>query len=241
MSSQVPPQKAVVLVSGATRGIGKAIAGHLIVSGYRVSLGARDVKKLVQEFGPETDTIHHARFDAANNQTMVEWVSAAHAKFGRIDGLVNNAGIGAKDPNNFMAGTPEELQSVMQVDVIAPWRLIQLCMPHLEETGAGRIINISSLSGLRVNGSNNAIYNAAKHALQGITGTARFHGSTRNVRTTSICTGWVATDLSRHSKVPQADMTQPETVAATVKFLLTLPNNAAIANLTLNCEHEPLY
>jgi NAD(P)-dependent dehydrogenase (short-subunit alcohol dehydrogenase family) len=228
----------VVLISGPTRGIGLEIAKALILEGYLVSLGARDVQKLRSLFGKETERIHYAQFDAEDKGTWETWTSGAVAKFGRIDGLVNNAGCGAGGKVNLMDGNDEGLNKLLMIHAKAPSHLVRLCMPYLRKAGAGRVVFINSLSAKRVLGSKNLGYNVAKAAQQGLAHTANNEAWDEGVRVTSVCPGWVHTDLSAHSKMPIEDKTQPQDVAAIVAFLMGLPNNAELGDITVNCEHE---
>lgn len=229
----------VALVTGAGRGIGKFIAERLIKDGWLVSLGARDPSNLVDIFGPENEQRHYARYDAEDFATLDAWVEDAVAKFGRIDALVNNAGCGAVDTNNLMTGTVQEANKVMTVNCWAPWYMMQLCGPHLKKSPKGQIMCINSLSGIRVNGSNNAIYNMSKHALMGLAETARFHFAQHGVLVTSLCPGWVNTELAAHSKVPPEDRTQPEDIGCLVAFLLaSQPKTMSIGRIAMNCEYE---
>jgi NAD(P)-dependent dehydrogenase (short-subunit alcohol dehydrogenase family) len=228
----------VVLVSGANRGIGRAIAREFIARGYRVSLGARDPQSLVEALGPETDTLLHARFDAFDIPTAAAWVDATIARFGRIDALVNNAGLGERV--GLMDDNEEALDRLWAVNVKAPLRMTQLCLPHLEQTGAGRIVNVSSLSGKRVR---NAFvgYNMTKFALMGLTHTTRHVAWEKGVRATAVCPSFVRTEMSAYtSKVKPEEMIQPETMAELVRTLVELPNSAAIAELLVNCRLEDM-
>jgi len=228
----------VVLISGPTRGIGLEIAKVLILEGYLVSLGARDAEKLRLLFGEETDRIHYATFDAEVEETRDAWISGAVAKFGRIDCLVNNAGCGAGGKANLMDGNDDGLDKLLMVHAKSPSHLVRLCMPYLRKTGAGRIVFINSLSAKRVLGSRNLGYNVAKAAQQALAHTANNEAWDEGVRVTSICPGWVNTDLSAHSQVPVGDKTQPQDIAAIVAFIMRLPNNAELGDITVNCEHE---
>ncbi|WP_117196297.1 SDR family NAD(P)-dependent oxidoreductase [Rhizobium terrae] len=229
----------VILISGANRGIGLAIARALILAGHLVSLGARDVAALAAIFGEQTERIQYARFDAEDDTTSKAWVSDAMEKFGRIDGLVNNAGCGASGKANLMDGDPRMTDLLFQVHVTAQADLVRLCMPHLETTGAGRIVFINSLSAMRVRGSVNLGYNMAKGAQLALAHTTHNQAWEKGVRVTSICPGWVNTELSAHSKIPNADKTQPADVAAIVAFLMRLPNTADLGDIPVNCEFEP--
>lgn len=228
----------VVLVSGAGKGIGRAVADRLLTLGYRLSLGVRQPGKLAEAFGPESDRLMFHRFDAFEPPSAVAWVESAAARFGRIDALVNNAGLSERvlltDDND------EALDRLWQVNVKAPLRLTRLCLPHLEATGRGRIVNIASLSGKRVR---NAFvgYNMTKFALMGLTHTTRHVAWHKGVRATAICPSFVRTEMSAYTdKVKPDDMIQPETLADLVATLIALPNNAAVAELLVNCRLEDM-
>ncbi|MBP1847696.1 NAD(P)-dependent dehydrogenase (short-subunit alcohol dehydrogenase family) [Rhizobium petrolearium] len=228
----------VVLISGAGRGIGLAIANELAEHGYRLSLGARNVGTLEAEFGPESERFHYARFDAYDPATSEAWVAAAIAKFGRIDALVNNAGLGERV--SLMDDNDEALDRLWAVNVKAPLRMTRLCMPHLEATGAGRIINVASMSGKRVR---NAFvgYNMTKFAVMGLTHTTRHVAWEKGVRATAICPSFVRTEMSSYTnKVTPDQMIQPETLASLVRTAIELPNNAAMAEMLVNCRLEDM-
>lgn len=228
----------VALISGANKGIGRAIATELIARGYRVSLGARSPAKLVDAFGSETDRLMFHRFDAFDPPSAAQWIEATASRFGRIDALVNNAGLSERvlltDDND------EALDRLWQVNVKAPLRLTRLCLPYLEASGRGRIVNVASLSGKRVR--NGFVgYNMTKFALMGLTHTTRHVAWEKGVRATAICPGFVRTEMSAYSdKVKPEDMIQPETIAELVAMLISLPNNAAIAELLVNCRLEDM-
>ncbi|WP_180900702.1 SDR family NAD(P)-dependent oxidoreductase [Martelella soudanensis] len=233
------PQSApVIMISGANRGIGAAIVRDLLQHGYRLSLGARDVATLEAEHGAPGDTLSYHRFDAFEPETARQWVDETVARFGRIDGLVNNAGSGEQvlltDDNE------EALDRLWAVNVKAPLRLTRLCLPYLEETGRGRIVNIVSMSGKRVR--NGFVgYNMTKFAVMGLTHTTRHVAWEKGVRATAICPSFVRTEMSSYtSKVKPDDMIQPETMAELVRTAIELPNNAAMAEMLVNCRLEDM-
>src|SRR5262245_36772158 len=143
------PQGRVVMVSGASRGIGRAIAERLLAAGYAISAGVRDPAKL--PFGGER--VLAVRYDAKDRASPSAWVAATVARFGRIDGLVNSAGI-----NPLVRVMDEDetgLDEMWAVNVKGPLRLTRAALPHLEQSGTGRIINVASLSGKRVKNESN--------------------------------------------------------------------------------------
>ncbi|WP_262529449.1 SDR family NAD(P)-dependent oxidoreductase [Agrobacterium tumefaciens] len=228
----------VALITGAGRGIGLAIARELAEYGYRLSLGAPDPSVFQAEFGAESDRIHYARFDAYEPSTSEAWVESAAAKFGRIDALINNAGLGERV--SLMHDNDEALDRLWAVNVKAPLRMTRLCMPHIEATGAGRIVNVVSMSGKRVR---NAFvgYNMTKFAVMGLTHTTRHVAWEKGVRATAICPSFVRTEMSSYTnKVTPDEMIQPETLAALVRTAIELPNNAAMAEMLVNCRLEDM-
>ena len=226
----------VVLVSGANRGIGAAIAREMIENGYRVSLGARRPKDLVDAHGPESARLLYSEFDALRSDTAKSWVAETVERFGGIDALVNNAGTAERvtlyDDND------EALDRLWAVNVKAPLRMTRLCLPHLEQSGHGRIVNIVSASGKRVR---NAFvgYNMTKFAVMGLTHTTRHVAWDKGVRATAICPSFVRTEMAAYTnKVQPEEMIQPETLAKLVRTTIELPNNAAVAELLVNCRLE---
>ncbi|WP_318765280.1 SDR family NAD(P)-dependent oxidoreductase [Agrobacterium fabrum] len=230
-------QSRVVMVSGATRGIGKAIAQDLIRHGYRVSLGARNVQDLEAVFGDQNEALHYARFDALDHSSMKDWVSTTVAKFNRIDGLVNNAGCGdhvdlEKEIN------VEMLQKQWDINCVAPLIMTKLCMPYLIESGSGRIVNLNSMSGQRV--ANSLVgYNMTKHGLGGLTKTTQHVGWDHGLRAVDICPGFVATDMSSWTNLIGPDeMIQPQDIAKLVREAMERPNRAFVPKNEVLCMKE---
>lgn len=231
----------VVMISGGARGIGKAIVRQLLDNGYCVSMGVRSPGEAAKVFGqddPSRLLIH--RFDALLPETAADWVEKTIARFGKIDALVNNAGIWRA--LDFASGDESVLDEIWAVNVKAPFRLIKLALPWLRRSGRGRIINIGSTDGKRYRNTDTSIaYSVSKSALITLTHAARHAGWEDGIRVTAICPGGVKTDLldGVPGASPSADLLEPETVAETVLFLLGLPNTASIAELIVNTRLEP--
>ncbi|GAJ95528.1 SDR family NAD(P)-dependent oxidoreductase [Rhizobium rhizogenes] len=233
-------QSPVILISGPSRGIGKAIAENLIAHGYRMSLGARRVKDLESAFGPQSEWLHYARFDAEDNDTMAAWVTAAVEKFGRIDGLINNAGCG--EPVNLEKDIDyKQFHRQWHINCVAPLRMTELCLPYLCETGSGRVVNINSMSGQRV--LNPFVgYNMTKHALGGLTKTTQHVGWDRGVRAIDICPGFVATEMSAWTDlISSNDMIQPNDIANLVREAIERPNRAYVPRSEVMCMKESIH
>lgn len=227
----------VVLITGATGGIGQAIVWELMEAGFRVSLGGRDVGNLRTTFGEENDRIHYAHFDGHNKQTVASYVASCLEKFGRIDALVNNAGYG--EHLHLMDDNDEIMENHLQINFKAHRWMIQECMPHLEEGGEGRIINMSSMSGRRLH--SDLMYGPAKAALEMLTTATNNYCWERKkgVRATKLCPGLVNAPMSAYVVDGRELMTQPQTLARIVRFLIELPSNAHIADLPIGMRFEP--
>lgn len=224
------PAGRVVMVSGASRGIGRAIVEQLLRAGFRVSAGVRNPRGL-----RESEWLHVQRYDAESLESAERWVEAAVTRFGALHGLVNAAGINPV----YAVPDPDEtaLDQLWAINVKGPLRLCRLALPHLRACGAGRIINIASLSGKRV-ANRNAGYAISKFAVVALTHAVRREGWDDGVRATALCPGFVETDMTMAAQFPREQMTKPEDIAVMAETLLLLPNTAVVAELLVNCRLE---
>jgi NADP-dependent 3-hydroxy acid dehydrogenase YdfG len=233
------PKGRVIMISGASRGIGRAVAALLHEKGYSVSLGVRDPEAVERSLSQhDGDRTLCCCFDAEDRASFAPWLETTLLRFGRLDGLINNAGTS----NNFSIETGEEteLDRLLAINVKAPLFLTRLCLPHLRRSGAGRIINIGSLSGKRVRNENIA-YAMSKFALMALSHGTRRIGWEDGVRVTAVCPSFVRTDLTAGvKKVPREAMIDPEDLAELVATAIALPNTAAIAELLVNCGLEDM-
>ncbi len=233
------PEGRVIMVTGANRGIGLAIARCLHGKGYTLSLGARDTTKLDAATAPMAGErlMTHA-YDAAKAATSEAWVAATAERFGRIDGLVNNAGIGLDA--NIEDDDEDAFDRMWAVNTKGPLRMIRLALPHLRASGAGRIVNLSSLSGKRVTNVGTG-YAMSKFALMAVSHGARRAAWDDGVRVTALCPGMVQTDMTADmTHFPHDEMIQPEDLAELAAVAIALPNTASVAEMLVNCRHEDM-
>jgi NAD(P)-dependent dehydrogenase (short-subunit alcohol dehydrogenase family) len=225
------PTDRVVMVSGAARGIGRAVVERLLADGFRVSAGVRS-----STLQPSERLMVH-RYDAESFEGAQAWRDATLARFGSVHGLVNAAGVSL--PNATLADVDEgPLDAMWLVNVKAPLRLIRLLMPALKQGGDGRVVNVSSLSGKRVANANIG-YAMSKFALVALTHAVRRDGWEQGVRATAMCPGFVATDMTVNATaVPRASMSNPADVAALIAMALLLPGTANVAEMLINCRLE---
>ena len=220
----------VVMVSGAARGIGRAVVERLLASGFHVAAGIRDARGL-----HGTDRLMVQRYDAESVESAEAFVAATLARFGRLDGLVNAAGInpsfGVEDADEGV------LDALWAVNVKGPLRLSRLALPHLRACGTGRLVNVASLSGKRVPNPH-AGYAMSKFAVMALTHALRRAGWEDGVRATALCPGFVETDMTMAAQFPRDQMTKPADLAVLTEMLLLLPNTAVVAELLVNCRLE---
>ena len=228
------------MISGASQGIGKAIAKRLLADGYRLSLGVREVDATRAGFdGAGEDSLIVDYFEAHEPETSVTWLERTLAHFGTLDVLVNNAGIWRQV--NFDEGDEEALDELWAVNVKSPFRLTRLALPHLRKCGIGRVVNIASTDGIRFRDTTCSVgYTMSKHALVAMSHATRHFGYDDGVRVTALCPGGVRTDLiaTVPGVTPLAERLEPATVAHMVAYLLSLPNNASVAWMPLNTRLE---
>jgi NAD(P)-dependent dehydrogenase (short-subunit alcohol dehydrogenase family) len=229
------PNGRVAMVSGAARGIGRRIVERLLASGFSVSAGIRASAQGLEE----SDRLMLHRYDAESLDSAQAWVAATVARFGKLDALVNAAGISAPRAP-LMAEDEAPLDRMFAVNVKGPLRLIRFAMPHLQAGGTGRVVNVASLSGKRV-ANENVGYAISKFALVALTAEVRRQGWAHGIRATALCPGFVATDMTQHvTALPREQMTDAADLAVLVETVMLLPNNASVAELLVNCRHEAM-
>jgi NAD(P)-dependent dehydrogenase (short-subunit alcohol dehydrogenase family) len=238
MTTLLPAKGSVVLLTGASRGLGAAIARRLSAEGFTLALGVRDPAKTVAALGldPRTSSAH--TFDATDPGAGDSLVAAALKQHGRIDALINNAGV--LKPFGFADADEAALDAMLTVNVKAPFRLIRAALPHLKQSGHGRIINVASTDAKRYREGAPLGYAMSKHALLALSHAAKFESWQDGVRVTALCPGAIETDLiaGLPGVTPSAGRLKPETVAEMVALLLRLPNTATVSELVMNTRLE---
>ena len=235
----ISPEGRVVMISGASRGIGLAVARNLYQAGFSLSLGVRDIEAMrntVEDWDPSRVLI--SKYDAVDKETHKAWVDTTAERYGRIDGLVNNAGI--MQPVSVDVGEFNEkgLDLMWSVNVKAPLSMTCLALPHLRKCGSGRVINVASLAGKAVFG-NGVGYSMTKFAAVALSHATRHGGWADGVRCTALCPGYVATDLtSSIETVSLDDMISADDLAELVNTVISLSNTASVAELIVNCRPD---
>ena len=232
----------VLLVTGASRGIGNAIAERLLRDGHRLSLGVRDPDGMrgtrldVERWGADRLLIHP--YEAQDPASASAWVEASACWSGGFNTLIHCAGILRSTPLLFADGDDSDLNELWQINVMGPWWLTRAAWPFLSSSGQGRIQVLVSMSGKRCKGQM-AGYPVSKFALMGLCQAIRNEGWQAGIRITAICPSWVNTAMARSvSSVDPLQMTQPEDIATLSSTLLQVDNAAVPFELAVNCALE---
>ncbi|WP_108259502.1 SDR family NAD(P)-dependent oxidoreductase [Mangrovicoccus ximenensis] len=212
----------VVLISGAARGMGAHEARRCVAAGARVILGdvqVADVVALAEELGP--DKALAVQLDVSCTEDWTRTVSAGLERFGRIDVLVNNAGIlRFTDTENC---SDEEWEQVLGINLGGGFKGIRAVIPAMKEAGGGSIVNISSTAGLKGFGGVPA-YIASKFGMRGLTKAAAIELAPYGIRVNSVHPGNVETEMIEDlypnlNHVPMKRVGQPDEIANLVIFL----------------------
>jgi NADP-dependent 3-hydroxy acid dehydrogenase YdfG len=193
-SSSAPSTGKVVLITGASSGIGEATARRLAASGCHVVLGARRTDRIAaiaKDIQASGGSAEHQALDVTDPQSTAAFAHAAHTQYGRIDVLVNNAGV---MPLSMLdALKVDEWNQMIDVNIRGVLHGIAAVLPVMRAQGEGHIVNIASVSGLRVDPTA-AVYSATKFAVRAISEGLR--QESRDLRVTIVSPGLTQSDLT---------------------------------------------
>jgi 3-oxoacyl-[acyl-carrier protein] reductase len=231
----------VAVVTGASRGIGKAICLALGKEGAAVVLAARALNKLretveqVTAVGGKSEIVVT---DVAEEESIKNLVKVTNDKFGRLDILVNNAGI--THSAELERTATKDWDRLFNVNARAPFILCREALPLLKKAPKAHIINICSIVGVKCYPLQSA-YTASKHALRGMTKSLAEELRGSNVKVHLICPGGIDTDMIRiiRPDIKRQDLMQPEEIAELVLYLVTHKGNAVIDELHIRRAAAP--
>lgn len=230
-------QKPVILVTGASSGIGEAVAKLFAEEGYRVAMGARRLERLkvlaaeIESAGGQSIAVQS---DLANYDQIQKLVSETLSQFGQIDVLLNNAGFGRikwleeLDPL-------KDIQTQIQINLISTILLTREVLPHMMARRSGHIVNMASMGGL-VASPTYTIYSASKFGVRGFTEALRREVGVYNIRVSGIYPGAVNTEFKQHAGIarktgrttPESLRLEPADVARAVLSVVRHPRRSVI-------------
>lgn len=228
----------VIIITGASSGIGRSTARVLAGNGARIALVSRSesqLRSVQQEIGNRSFSLP---VDVADPDAGERIVAATLERFGRVDAVFANAGIYL---NGQVVETGiESIRHTIDVNVFGTLGVVRATLPHLMERGSGDIIITSSIAGHQALPSE-PVYSASKHAVQAFTHALRRQIASSGVRVSEIAPGVVLTDLWGYSeddpraaeRVEAATGILPEDVADAVRYMLTRPQNVTIRDLVI--------
>ena len=219
----------VALVTGASRGIGRAVARALAAEGAAVFLGARDTARLadaVAEIAAESGAATAISLDVTERGSVERAFATLLQAHGRIDVLVNNAGI-TRD-NLLLRMKPEDWDAVLATNLTGAYNCTQAALKPMLKQRSGRIVNVTSVVGL-VGNAGQANYAASKGGIVGFTKSVAREVASRGITVNAVAPGFIETDMTAAmtdkareamlAAIPLGRVGRPEDVAAAVAFL----------------------
>ncbi len=240
MATETP--RGLAIVTGASRGIGRALAIGLAEAGYKLALVARDegalnsVRAEIRGIDPGVVASCHPLdvTDAAAVRDLVSGLDAGHRP---IDVLINNAG--QFRPGSIEADV-EDLDAVVGTNLKGAFLMLKAVVPVMKAQGRGHVINLSSITG-KWGYAGYGIYAASKFALQGLSESLYKELLEHGVKVTAICPNWVATEMAvaAGGTLPAEEMIQLDDLVKTVSWLLGLSKAACPREVVIDCMGHP--
>ncbi len=235
-----PKSHRVAIVTGGTRGIGRAIARRLAADGYALILSGRtqaSADEAAASLRQEGFAAIGLAADARRDEDQRRLVEAAQEEHGRLVALVINAGIGEFGRVDELS--PERFREVLETNLFGPWYAIRHAAPLMKKSGGGFIVNIASLAAVNAF-AGGAAYNASKFGLLGLSDAAMLDLRHDGIRVAVVMPGSVATEWTHsHGNRESAWMLQPEDVAEAVADLLRFPDRAIPSRIELRPSRPP--
>jgi NADP-dependent 3-hydroxy acid dehydrogenase YdfG len=228
------PEQPVLVITGASSGIGAATARRAVEFDYRVVLAARSQEKLdglAEELGGPEHALA-VRCDVTSWEDQQALVATTLERFGRMDVFFANAGFGAK--RGFLEGSVEHWEAMVLTNVLGAALSIRACLPHFREQNSGHVLLTSSVAGRRwVIGS---LYSCTKHAVTAMGESLRQEVAETDIKVTLIEPGMVDTPF--FDDRPTGAL-EPDDIARTVLFALTQPPHVDVNEILVRPVHQP--
>lgn len=229
-------EKQFSVITGASKGIGKAIAVKLAAEGHNLALFGRDKEALknVETICKKTDNeVLTFSGDVANAHFVNDSLNQILLQFDKVDNLINNAGVGIF--KKFIDTHLNEFKEQMNTNIYGVFNFTKAVLPSMIERKTGVIINISSLAGKNpfVYGTT---YGATKHALMGFTKSLMLEVREYNIKVAAVCPGSVNTEMLTDTVIKPKDINyvlSPDDVAETVSLIIKMPPNALISEIDI--------
>jgi NAD(P)-dependent dehydrogenase (short-subunit alcohol dehydrogenase family) len=212
----------VALVSGGNRGIGREVARQLAALGYTVVIGSRELERGEEAARELGENVSAKQLDVTDEGSIVRCVASIAEELGRLDVLVNNAGVtGGGWSTSAVDVDLDEVRVTLETNLFGAWRLTEEALPLMRRNGYGRIVNVSSGMGqLSDMGGHSPGYRVSKTGLNVLTRMLTAELAEENILVNSVCPGWVRTNMGT-----QAARRSVEEGADTPVWLARLPDD----------------
>ncbi len=226
----------VAIVTGASRGIGACVAQGLAQDGFSLALTARSkesLEQVAQAIRSANKGVQVLTYpcDVSDSKAVSDMVSSVVDKLGRIDLLVNNAGMGK---TGTLAISSEEFDEVLSVNLKGPFALLKAVVPTMKAQGDGTIINVASRAG-KIGFAGWGAYAASKFGMVGLGESLYRELSPMGIRVTTLCPSWVDTDMAKGSTFPKNQMLTPEDILKSIRYIMSLSPAASVKELMIEC------
>ena len=231
----------VAVVTGGSRGIGKAIASRLAQLGAAVSLCARNARALERtaaELSANGATVRSQAVDVTNARDVASFIEATEKELGPISILVNNAGVGGPGFGPVHEKSEDDWQRVLDTNLKSVFLVSKAVAPSMIARGRGDIVNISSLAGKNTF-AGGGIYCASKWGLQGLAGCMAEDLRAFGIRVSLVCPGSVATEFSGRGLKDPTKVLKPEDVAHAVSMIVLQGRQSLLSEVHLRPVAKP--
>lgn len=231
----------VAFITGAGRGLGRAVAVAFAEQGYALTIfsrseaALRETEKLIRKARADVK-LFVATGDVREPKLVQQAVSESMRQFGRIDVLVNNAAI-------YLPGSvdlpPEEFSEQISINLVGSFNVLHTVVPIMKKQKSGYIFNVSSRAG-KIGFAGVGAYCATKFGLNGLSESLYRELASEGIRVTSLCPSWIDTEMAQRGGTPLAheEMIQPQDLASTMQWLLQLSPACGVREVVIECRRD---
>jgi 3-oxoacyl-[acyl-carrier protein] reductase len=239
-ATPIPADRRVALVSGGSRGLGRVLVERLLADGWCVATFSRTSNEFVTQMSEKyQDAFHWESVDLADSQELRRFARDTGKRFGRLDLLINNAGVLHQEL--FLTSAPGRMDELIKVNLLAPLHLSQACARLMVRAGGGSIVNVSSINAIR-GYRGVAVYAAAKAGLEGLGRSMARELGPQHVRVNTLTPGFFDSDMTAdvtsgnrekiQQRTPLGRLGTVDEIADAVLFLAT-PQSRFITGQTM--------